>query len=111
MSRYDEIIKSHEEKKFNKYRLQGLSLMLIILVLAVNIVERQVNISEQKQSIVSQNFEVCVSAICLGGDTEYTAECLSLIDPMIANVSIVSERYSKTKGVKRIMVVPLSECQ
>ena len=112
MGRYTEIIEScKENKKFGKYHKQGLTLMLILLYLSVNIVERQVTISERKQSVISQNFEVCISSVCLGSDTDDVAECLSLIDPMLTNVSIVNERYARIKGVKRIVITPLSECQ
>jgi hypothetical protein len=98
--------------KNNKtYRIQGLTLMFIFLVLFVNLVERQVLINKQKQNIVSQDYEICLSAICLGSDTDDVSECLSLIVPTLSNVSVVSDRYSRGKNVKRIIVKPLSECQ
>ena len=112
MGRYDEVIaKCEDTGKLNKYRLQGFSLMIILMFLFVNLIERQVNISEQKQHVMSKSFEVCVTSICLGDQTDDTAECLSLIRPTLSNVSILAERFSRQRGANRIVVRPLSECQ
>lgn len=112
MGRFDSIIeKSKDSGRFNKYRLQGFTLMIILLVLSINLVQRQTNIAGYSQNVISQDFEVCISAICLGGDNEDVTECLSLVIPTLANVSVITDRYSKVKGVKRVMVTPLSECR
>ncbi len=112
MGRYDILIdKCKDDGKLNRYRVQGISLMVILLVMFVSIVQRQVEISSRKYSVVQQNFEICTTAICLGGNTDDVAECLSLIEPTLANVTFVNERFSRTEGARRIIVQPLSECR
>lgn len=111
MNRYDNIVNDCVNKNNKTYRIQGLTLMVILMVFFVHLVERQVLINKQKQNIVNQDYEICLSAICLGNDTDDVSECLSLIVPTLSNVSVVSDRYSRGKSVKRIIVKPLSECQ
>ena len=112
MNDYDKIIEEcAEDKGFTIYHKQGFTLMLILLFLIVNLVERQVTISEQKQHVIAQDFEVCLTSVCLGGDLDNTTECISLVYPTLSNVTIINDRYSRIKGVKRIMVRPLSDCQ
>jgi hypothetical protein len=112
MGRYDNIIESAKDTSWhNKYRLQGFTLMIILLVLTVNLVKRQETVMSYSQNVISQDFELCVSAICLGGDNQDVTECISLVTPMLTNVSFITERYAKVQGVKRIMVKPLSECR
>ena len=112
MGRYDALItKCKDDGKISRYRLQGLTLMVILIVLFVNIVQRQATISSRKYSVIQENFEICTTAICLGDNTSDVAECLSLIEPTLANVTFVTERFSKTQGARRIIVQPLSECR
>lgn len=112
MGRYDALIsRCKDDGRLNKYRIQGITLTVILLILFVSVVQRQATISSRKYSVVQENFEICTTAICIGGNTDDMAECLSLIEPTLANITFVTERYSKTEGARRIIVQPLSDCR
>lgn len=97
--RYKIEIKKKDRKK------QGLFLISMLFVVFLIAYQYESNKESAAQSLVLNDFDICLQAVCLIQGANDFQECLYLDLPMIASVKIVNQDSFST--VKKIEIEPL----
>lgn len=103
--RYD--LSPPSKSKFSTHKQLGLFFMAVIVSVFLIAYKQQATIGKFSQNIISQDYEDCLTAVCVtlgGGDFQ---ECIPLYPPEISNVKIVKEKYARGGDVKRLEINPL----
>lgn len=98
-----------EYKEKSIHRQRGLFLLFMVILIVGFIGKRESNVKNFSQTMVSKDFDICLSQLCLNDKSNSYSRCFTIKEPNICSL-IVSKNH--IYGGNKVVITSLGhECE